>query len=217
MEPRKGDVPPGWGRDALTKFLDKVRANQLGTFANKRGAFERIAAIDQVFVAILGGLSNPGKLLETMLFFRLSVRPSRRGRARYGWAGSRVKQRKPQRVGICRATPCISFVTRNWRRFGLIDTKAHPALTLNDQPEVASAITDALTGLRARDGDEPVYRYATASIEAGVEVSISSRRRWCSYSFGLRFWSFHFRFCGPSFSAPTPSPGATSKRSTQLA
>jgi hypothetical protein len=39
---------------------------------------------------------------------------------------------------------------------------------VNDQPEAASAITEALTDLRARDGDEPVYRCATASIEAAT-------------------------------------------------
>jgi hypothetical protein len=44
---------------------------------------------------------------------------------------------------------------------------------MSDQPEVTSTITGALTDLRARDGDgnEPVYRYATASIEAGRSFS----------------------------------------------
>jgi hypothetical protein len=105
MEPRKGDVPPGWGRDELTKFLDKVRANQLGTFANKRGAFERIAAIDQVFVTILGGSNNPGRVLETMLFFR--CQSALRAAGGLATAGQAVESHsvKPQRVGIRRLCP----------------------------------------------------------------------------------------------------------------
>jgi hypothetical protein len=69
-EARLGDVPPGWGQDELTKLLDNVRANLLGTFANTRGVFERIAAIDRAFLVILQGSANPGNELLTMLFFR---------------------------------------------------------------------------------------------------------------------------------------------------
>jgi hypothetical protein len=36
--PTKDAVPPGWGQDELTKAWDLARANQLATFANKRGA-----------------------------------------------------------------------------------------------------------------------------------------------------------------------------------
>jgi hypothetical protein len=35
-----------------------------------------------------------------------------------------------------------------------------------DSSDVASQITDVLTALRARDGDELVYRYAAANVEA---------------------------------------------------
>ena len=70
MEPPKDTVPPGWGRDELTKAWDHARANQLGTFANRRGAYKRIAAIDRAFATILQGSANPGNELATMLFFR---------------------------------------------------------------------------------------------------------------------------------------------------
>ena len=48
----------------------------------------------------------------------------------------------------------------------LLDTQGNRTVDMSDQPEVASAITDALTSLRARDGDGPVFRYATVSMEA---------------------------------------------------
>jgi hypothetical protein len=70
MNSPKENVPPGWGKDELTKALDDARANQLGTFANKRGAFHRLALIDRAFTTILQGSVNPGNELATMLFFR---------------------------------------------------------------------------------------------------------------------------------------------------
>jgi hypothetical protein len=69
-EPTKEAVPPGWGRDELTKFLDNVRANQLGTFASMRGAFDRLAEIDRAFTAILQESRNPRTELVAMLFLR---------------------------------------------------------------------------------------------------------------------------------------------------
>ena len=98
IEPRKGDVPPGWGRDELTKFLDKFRANQLGTFANKRDAFERIAAIDQMFVTVLAESNNPGKMLETILFFR--CQSALRAAAGLATAGQAVESNSVNRSAL---------------------------------------------------------------------------------------------------------------------
>ena len=70
MEPTKGNVPPCWGQDELTKFLYNVRANQLGTFANMPDAFDRIAKIDRAFTAILQESKNPRTELVAMLFLR---------------------------------------------------------------------------------------------------------------------------------------------------
>jgi hypothetical protein len=69
-EPTKEAVPPGWGRDELTKFLDNVRANQLGTFANMSGWFARLAEIDRAFTEILQESRNPRTELMAMLFLR---------------------------------------------------------------------------------------------------------------------------------------------------
>jgi len=66
----KGATPPGWGEDELTKFWDNARANQLGTFANKRGAYERLAQIDRAFVTAFNGWTNPDSELVAMLFLR---------------------------------------------------------------------------------------------------------------------------------------------------
>jgi hypothetical protein len=68
--PTKDAVPPGWGQDELTKAWDLARANQLATFANKRGALKRLASIDRTFTTIVQGWRNPQSELVTMLFFR---------------------------------------------------------------------------------------------------------------------------------------------------
>src|SRR5580704_17213896 len=69
-ETTKEAVPPGWGQDEVTQFLDNVRGNHLGTFANMRDAFDRLAEIDRAFTAILQGSRNPGSELVAMLFLR---------------------------------------------------------------------------------------------------------------------------------------------------
>jgi hypothetical protein len=69
-EPTKEGVPPGWGQDELTEFLDNARENHLDTFANMRGAFDRLAEIDRAFTVILRGSRNPGSELMAMLFLR---------------------------------------------------------------------------------------------------------------------------------------------------
>jgi hypothetical protein len=69
-EPTKDNVPPGWGQDELTKAWDHARANQLGTFTNKRGAYNRIASIDHAFATIFQGWTNPDSVLSALLFIR---------------------------------------------------------------------------------------------------------------------------------------------------
>jgi hypothetical protein len=48
---------------------------------------------------------------------------------------------------------------------GLFDSEA---LEMTEAKPVAEAIREALTQLRARDGDEPARRYATDTIEASA-------------------------------------------------
>jgi hypothetical protein len=46
----KGAMPPGWGADELTKFLQAARDNQNATFFKKRAATSKLIAIDAEFV-----------------------------------------------------------------------------------------------------------------------------------------------------------------------
>ncbi len=60
--------PPGWGEDRLTKFLDSVRENQFGTFANKIPETKAIIEIDEFFWRVIvegtsRGYMNPDFLL----------------------------------------------------------------------------------------------------------------------------------------------------------
>ena len=52
-------LPPGWGKDALTVYLDAYRANQFATFANKPTAMADLIKIDGLFDRLLNGAMNP--------------------------------------------------------------------------------------------------------------------------------------------------------------
>ena len=63
-------IPPGWGQNDLTKAWDKARANQFATFANKPGAFHRLAAIDLFFHTFVTDWVDPESELSAFLFLR---------------------------------------------------------------------------------------------------------------------------------------------------
>jgi hypothetical protein len=50
---------PSWGDDSLAEFLEAARKNQFGTFANKKGWYTRLAAIDELFVRVSKQWMNP--------------------------------------------------------------------------------------------------------------------------------------------------------------
>ena len=62
--------PAGWEREALTGFLDLTRANQFGTFYNKRSVIRDICDLDQLFWETAGTLDGPGNVLPGNLFHR---------------------------------------------------------------------------------------------------------------------------------------------------
>ncbi|MGC2408910.1 MAG: hypothetical protein WA441_02595 [Methyloceanibacter sp.] len=57
-------APPGWGTDELTKFLDSAHSNQWATFWNKRGATEKLIAIDAQFVNVSKDWLDPESHIE---------------------------------------------------------------------------------------------------------------------------------------------------------
>ena len=70
MTTRNDDVPPGWGDDELSAFLDKARHNQFGTFHKKKLAWGLISEVDACFYKLGSNLSNPKDLLSPFLFMR---------------------------------------------------------------------------------------------------------------------------------------------------
>jgi hypothetical protein len=64
------DVPPGWGRDELSKFLDAARQNQLATFVRKKPAYGRLAAIDELFCVVSRDWLNPSDEIAALLLLR---------------------------------------------------------------------------------------------------------------------------------------------------
>lgn len=63
-------APPNWGRDALTKWLDQVRANQWATFARRTDTWDRFSAIDGLFERMTTDWRDPPDILAAHLFLR---------------------------------------------------------------------------------------------------------------------------------------------------
>jgi hypothetical protein len=63
-------VPPGWGKDELTKFLQAAHANQHATFFQKRAETGLLIAIDAEFVKVSASWLNPPSEILAMLFLR---------------------------------------------------------------------------------------------------------------------------------------------------
>ena len=63
-------VPPGWGTDELTAFIDAARNNQHGTFFRKRPAMQKLVAIDAQFAKVTKNWMNPASEILALLFVR---------------------------------------------------------------------------------------------------------------------------------------------------
>lgn len=63
-------VPPGWGEDGLTYFIENAHQNRFATFANKPDQYRRLADIDQCFMRISDGWINPQNEITALLFIR---------------------------------------------------------------------------------------------------------------------------------------------------
>jgi hypothetical protein len=67
---RSNTTPPGWAADELSKFLQETHQQQYATFHNKKEAFGRLMAIDELFVRVSKNWLNPPSEVEAMLFLR---------------------------------------------------------------------------------------------------------------------------------------------------
>lgn len=63
-------IPPRWGDDTLSSFLNQAFQNTLATFVRKRPGFELLVRIDGHFMRIGENLVNPPDLLGATLLLR---------------------------------------------------------------------------------------------------------------------------------------------------
>jgi len=64
------ELPPGWGDDDLTKFLEHAHRNQHATFVKKREAMGKLLAVDAQFAKVTKAWTNPQSEIVAMLFIR---------------------------------------------------------------------------------------------------------------------------------------------------
>jgi hypothetical protein len=64
------DLPMGWGTDSLSAYIHDAYRNRLGTYANKRGAYDVLSRIDWCFTRIGTDWINPQDPLSPFLFLR---------------------------------------------------------------------------------------------------------------------------------------------------
>ena len=63
-------LPPRWGDDSLSSFLDQAFKNTLATFVRKHQGFELLLRIDSSFLRIGENLVNPPDILGAALLLR---------------------------------------------------------------------------------------------------------------------------------------------------
>ena len=63
-------VPPGWGEDSLSAFLDQAERNRHGTFHNKKAAWTLLREIDACFMCAVDGMINPKTMLGPFFLMR---------------------------------------------------------------------------------------------------------------------------------------------------
>lgn len=58
------DLPPDWGNDHLTNYLETFRHNQFATFVHRKEEVQALIAIDALFQRLVGGAVDPVPLLS---------------------------------------------------------------------------------------------------------------------------------------------------------
>lgn len=63
-------IPPMWGEDSITSFLDGARENQFATFHNKKSQFNRLVSIDGALIKLLQDAKNPKPWFPATIMLR---------------------------------------------------------------------------------------------------------------------------------------------------
>ncbi len=67
---RQPDPPKGWGQDDLTDYWVAAQQNRWATFANHTKAFQRLIAVDRLFLTFAEGWNDPDDMDTPALAFR---------------------------------------------------------------------------------------------------------------------------------------------------
>lgn len=62
--------PPGWGEDALTRYLEDAYKNRWASFANKLSASRLLVRIDRCYTTVLADWANPKPPIPALLAYR---------------------------------------------------------------------------------------------------------------------------------------------------
>ncbi len=63
-------IPPGWGSDSLTSFIDLARDHAFGSFHNLQGEYAALRTIDTAFLALIDGWLDPENVFAAPLAVR---------------------------------------------------------------------------------------------------------------------------------------------------
>jgi hypothetical protein len=88
-------LPPGWGKDKLTEFIQVTHQQQYATFHNKREAMQRLIGIDGLFARVSEGWLNPKSEIAALLLLR--CHGSMRAAAAEAMAGQVVESYRQSR------------------------------------------------------------------------------------------------------------------------
>ena len=69
-EPELGPAPRGWGRDALSSYLDLLRRNQLASYQQLSGSYARLRDLDGLYLKVAKNLDNIEQTAPALFFYR---------------------------------------------------------------------------------------------------------------------------------------------------
>jgi len=64
------ELPPDWGTDEITKYLDQARSNAYATFHNMKPEYQRLVGIDSTFRKLVENLYNTKDWLAALFLLR---------------------------------------------------------------------------------------------------------------------------------------------------
>jgi hypothetical protein len=82
---KEQELPPDWGQDPITDFIEKAHHNTLASYANLKTEYNLLVKIDKLFRDIVNNLTNTREFVPS--FFLLRSHSSFLGAVRLGLSG----------------------------------------------------------------------------------------------------------------------------------